>query len=254
MKTMVIRLVQPLLLLPAPLLAPLLAWQGKRVRARIPRLPEAAGPTSGSASGQGRMLRLAVLGESTAAGVGAERHEEALAGFLAEEVARHTGREVHWTVVARNGVTAGVVRRELVPRVAQGDPPDAVVVAVGVNDLLQLRPMRTWQREAEAMLSAIRAEVGQVPVVLAGMPPVHRFPSLPQPLRGVLGLRARAMDRVLRDEAQVAPRAQHVPARASFEAGFSAADGFHPSSAGYRAWARILARYVVGGVAGARTS
>jgi lysophospholipase L1-like esterase len=53
-----------------------------------------------------------------------------------------------------------------------------------------------------------------------------------------MAVRATAMDRVLRQ----AGRGRHVPVDPSIiDSGFFAADGFHPSSAGYRAWADVLA-------------
>lgn len=83
------RAVQPL----AYRLAPVLIYQGKGLRRRIPRLPEAADP-AGTAAGGNPCVRLAVFGDSTAAGVGVKRHQDALAGMLAAAVAAQTGREV----------------------------------------------------------------------------------------------------------------------------------------------------------------
>ncbi|MGW2312281.1 hypothetical protein ACWCOU_29930, partial [Actinomadura luteofluorescens] len=66
---------------------------------------------------------------------------------------------------------------------------------------------------------------------------------LPRPLRSVLGARARAMDRITRDAAE-AGGAVHAPMDEAMarDPRLFAADGFHPSAAGYRAWARDLAR------------
>jgi len=50
-------------------LSPLLVCQGIYVRRVTPKLPEADGPRSGEA-GSGALLRLLVLGDSAAAGVG----------------------------------------------------------------------------------------------------------------------------------------------------------------------------------------
>ena len=62
-------------------LAPLLFWQGRRVRAEVPRLPEPEGERSGIA-GTGAVLRVLVVGDSAAAGVGAATQAEALSGGL----------------------------------------------------------------------------------------------------------------------------------------------------------------------------
>lgn len=231
------RAMQPL----AYVLAPVLIYQGKGLRRRMVRLPDAADP-AGTAAGGDPAVRLAVFGDSTAAGVGARRHADALAGMLAAAVAGQTGREVSWRAVARSGATSRTAR-ELAPRlVDDGWRPDVVVVLVGVNDLKNMRPLRRWDRDVPDLLSAVGAATGGVPVIVSGMAPVSRFPALPQPMRAVLALRARAMDHTLRRAAGD----RHVPVDPRMiGSGFFAEDGFHPSSHGYRAWAGQLAGPVV---------
>ncbi|REE99018.1 SGNH/GDSL hydrolase family protein [Thermomonospora umbrina] len=238
MRYVALRAVQPFALL----LAPILAVQGRGVRATTPRLPEAAGPDEGAVDGRGPVLRLTVLGDSTAMGVGAERHAEALPGFLAAVIAERTGRPVAWRVAGRTGTTARRLREDHVPGLAAAD---LVVIMVGVNDLLRLRPLRAWERDVRDLVTAVREVLGPVPVpvLVTGMPPLHRFPSLPQPLRAVMGLRAHAMDHAARRAAARLPRVAHVRA-AGGDPGderFFGADRFHPSVEGYRLWAGQLA-------------
>jgi lysophospholipase L1-like esterase len=227
------RALQPL----AYLLAPVLIYQGRGLRRRIPRLPEATDP-AGTAAGNPPPLRLAVLGDSTAAGVGASTHTDALAGQLAAAMAAQTGRSVSWRAVARSGATS-LTARELVPRLVDADcRPDLVVVCVGVNDLKNLRSLRAWDRDVAALLAAIEDAAPEATVLVSGMAPVSRFPALPQPMRAVMALRAIAMDHALRRLAG----GRHVPVDASMIGdGFFATDGFHPSSRGYQAWAAALA-------------
>jgi len=68
-------------------LGPLLLAQGLYVRRFTPRLPEPQGPRAGSC-GQGPSLRLLVVGDSAAAGVGVSHQDDALAGQLATCLAR----------------------------------------------------------------------------------------------------------------------------------------------------------------------
>lgn len=227
------RALQPL----AYLLAPVLVYQGLGLRRRIPRLPEATEP-AGTVTGNAPPLRLAVLGDSTAAGVGASTHEDALAGQLAAAMAAQTGRAVSWRAVARSGATSQTAR-ELVPGLVDADwRPGLVVVCVGVNDLKNLRSLRAWDRDVAALLTAIEDAVPDAAVIVSGMAPVSRFPALPQPMRAVMALRATAMDHALR---RLAGR-RHVPVDAAMIGdGFFATDGFHPSSHGYHAWAAALA-------------
>jgi hypothetical protein len=83
-------------------LLPLLYVQGRIVRRRTPKVPEAIGPSSGRVQGGEPALRLVVIGESTVAGVGAPTHAEALTGQLAVAIARKRQRAVRWQALGRS--------------------------------------------------------------------------------------------------------------------------------------------------------
>jgi lysophospholipase L1-like esterase len=223
----------------AAALAPLLLVQGSGVRRRTPVLPEAAGPRSGVVPGDAPPLTLAVLGESPAAGVGVARQEDALAASVAAALAGRSGREVRWRLSARTGTTAAQALARLVPGLA-GPPADVVLVVLGVNDTLRLRGRAAWRRDLSALLRALAplTAPGGV-VVLAGLPDMGRFPTLPQPLRGVLGRHARVLDGEL--ERLAGPGVRHAPAPPLDGPGLFAEDGFHPSAAACRIWAAALA-------------
>jgi lysophospholipase L1-like esterase len=224
----------------ALVLGPLLAAQGRAVRRNTPQLAGAAGPTAGLVGGPAPALRLLVLGESTAAGVGAATHAEGLSGQLAAALAAQLGRAVAWHAAGQIGATASAVRRQLVPALAP-EPVDATLLALGVNDSLRLRNPRRWASDLTALIAALRARVGPAPVFLAAVPPMGRFPALPQPLRAALGLRARLLDATA---AALAPRLEavtHLPLTLPVTREQFCADGFHPGPAGYQQWAELLA-------------
>jgi lysophospholipase L1-like esterase len=152
-------------------------------------------------------------------------------------VAAKVGRAVSWRAVARSGATSQTTV-DLVPDLIDGDwEPDVVVLCVGVNDLKGLRPLRDWDRDVAALLTAIDQTTGGVPVIVCGMAPVSRFPALPQPMRAMMGLRAKAMDHTLHRLAGT----WHVRVDPSIiDDTFFAEDGFHPSATGYLAWAGEL--------------
>lgn len=227
----------------AALLAPVLVAQGRRVRRTTPRLPEAPGPRAGEVAGRGAPVRLLVLGESTAAGVGAADHQEGLAGQVARSLAEAAGRPVHWRVLGRNGATAATTRDVLLAR-ATDVAADVVVVALGVNDTLRLHGPARWTADLRRLVDDVRARCGPVPVVLASVPPMGRFPGLPQPLRGVLGLRAALLDRAAARLAAQLDAVHHVavPLPPEEVGRFFCADRFHPSPHGYAQWGAALGR------------
>ncbi|MDT8910191.1 SGNH/GDSL hydrolase family protein [Amycolatopsis sp. PS_44_ISF1] len=225
-------------LLPFLLVAPLLVVQAVRVRRSTPQLPAAAGPVEGVV-GHGAVLRLAVLGESTVDGVGAATHEEALTGQLARQLAERLGRRVQWQAVGRTGANARVVRRDLVPKLK---PADLLVIVLGVNDTLELHSAARFRRDLLGVVVAARRRVGPaVPVLVAGVPPMARFPALPRPLRDLLAARSGALDRAAAELIGL-PAVDHARMDpALLDEGTFAVDRFHPGPAGYRSWAGALA-------------
>lgn len=223
------------------LLAPILFLQGRRVRRVTPRLPPANGPHQGVVDGP-RPLRLLIAGESTAVGVGVATHDEGLAGQTARALAASTGRGVHWRVLGRSGASARHLAVEFIER--ESNDADVVVLALGVNDTISVSSVGRWLRALEALLQRVRATSHHTAVVLSGVPPLQIFPAFPAPLRHVLGLRARVLDRAAVRWAGQHDGVTHVPhlntAPADVPAMFCA-DRFHPSAAGYARWGAALA-------------
>jgi lysophospholipase L1-like esterase len=225
-----------------PPLLPLLLAQGYLTRKRTPRLPDAAGPLAGAVIAKGEPLRLIALGESTVAGVGAATHETGLAGQLATALALRLQQSVSWLVIARSGINARQSLVELVPKLV-GQRADVVMIGLGVNDSIEFHTARRWATDITRLVAAICAQVGEAPVLLAGVPPLGVFPALPQPLSFVLGARSASLDAASVIVARNLPQVVHVPFQmeTSEARRLFCADGFHPSELGYRLWAEQLA-------------
>jgi lysophospholipase L1-like esterase len=230
-------------LMALPLL-PLLSAQGRRVRRVTPRLPEAAGPDSGIAGAHyaGALLRLLAVGESPVAGVGVASHEQAITAVLAREISSRLQKPVSWRACGLNGVTVAEAHATLLPQVPAG-PVDLLLVAFGVNDSTSFHTSSRWQADLSLLLDSLRQRCGPRLTLLSGVPPMGRFPSLPQPLRWVLGLKAAALDRAAAGLAASRPGVLHVPMRVDTSApGLMASDNYHPSAAGCAAWGQELAQ------------
>lgn len=223
-------------------LAPIAWLQGRRVRREVPEVAPARGPDTGLFPGAGPALRLLVIGESPVAGYGAPTHEQAISGQLAATLGRRTGRAVTWRALGADGVTAERVRRELLPRLGP-DPVDIAVIALGVNDTVSLTRPARWAKELGNLIAELRSHVRPALVVVSGVPPMDRFPALPQPLAAMLGLRARLLDALAREVA-LDRNASFAPAPVEGDRSYFCADGFHPSPVGYESWARHLAAAV----------
>lgn len=226
------------------LLSPLVLYQGKRTRQRTPRLPEAGGPASGQYGPGQSALRLLVVGESTAAGVGVERHEQGLASQLACRLHEHSGETIGWHTLGINGATLA----QLTDFLAGTDLPDAdvVLLSMGVNDTTRLTPRQRFRQqllELRQLLLTRRPELARMPLQLLKVPPVHRFTALPAPLRHLLGWRARQLDAIYRQLARQMPADfAYVAYPPMNDPQLLARDGYHPSAAGYRTIAEVLVK------------
>ena len=225
-----------------PLLFPVIAAQGLWVRYRTEVLPPAGGASSGSVTelGAGNPVRLAVVGESTAAGCGADTHDEAFPGALARELATRTGRPVSWDVVGQYGATSRRIRHRLLPQL--GENYDLAVLLAGANDVLGRRRPSDWADDLAAVVDDLAARAEQVVVV--GLPPFAAFPSLPWPLSDYLAGEAAGLDAVAAQVCADHSRTTWVSSTGvlRIDPNFFARDGFHLSSCGYGQWAEVVAQ------------
>ena len=218
-------------------LGPVLLAQGKRVRRDVPVLPDPEGEREGTA-GSGPPLRLLILGDSAAAGVGARTQDEALSGQLA--VALAPTFQVRWKLLAFTGATT----RDILRRLGREPPAayDVVVTSLGVNDVTGRRSLDTWRRQQLELIDLLRSRLGAAHIVLSALPPMHRFPALPQPLRWYVGARARDFNRVLAGLARERPGCDYLELEhGAMDVSAMASDGFHPGPPLYQLWGREAA-------------
>lgn len=222
-------------------LAPVLLAQARKVRRSALILPEAAGARAGGPAdhppdhpraGAARQ-RLLILGDSSAAGVGAVRQEQALSGGLARLLP-----QVAWRLEARTGATTASAFGAL--DTLNGAQFDCVLVVLGVNDVTHMVPQRRLLAQRHALYHRLISGHCAKRIVVSGLPPMGAFPLLPQPLAWVLGRQAARFDAALADQAA---RMGHSYLRhhARFDVGLMAADGFHPGPVAYQLWAERLA-------------
>lgn len=185
-------------------------------------------------AGEQPPLRVVWVGDSTAAGVGASTADATLPRLVSIGL----GRKVDLTVLAVSGARVADVVRDQAARAAALDP-DIVVVDVGANDVTHLTRRRAFREDYSRLMTFGRARV-----IALGVPDMGAPPRLAQPLRGVTGWWGRRLDRAVRQEVAAQPGVTYVdiagPTGPRFRSDpdrYFAADGFHPSDAGYRLWA-----------------
>ncbi|WP_299655092.1 SGNH/GDSL hydrolase family protein [uncultured Tateyamaria sp.] len=215
-----------------PVLLPQAIW----VAARAMRLPEADGPREGQV-GVGPPLRLLIVGDSSAAGVGVAHQDGALAGRLVSHL--QTGFSVRWRLLAQSGLTTSGMLRMLSAQPARDF--DVAVVALGVNDAKNGMHHSRWQANYTRLMGRLQDRFGVSRIYASGVPPLGDFPLLPRPLRDVLGARAVRFDAMLANLCADTDGAVHMPFDLPMDPTMMAADGFHPGAPVYDIWARRIA-------------
>src|SRR5262245_37654745 len=232
--------------------AALLAAEAIAARTRRYAQPDLRLAMRTSVGGDGPPLRLVLLGDSTALGVGVGRVGDTVGGRLAELLAEQTGssgrvRRVELSSVAVHGSRSADLATQ-VARALLGPTPDIAVILVGANDVVGLRR----PREAAAHLAAAVARLRDagVAVVVGTCPDLGAARAIAQPLRQLVALQAR---RIARAQALAVREAGGTPVDlagrtgAVFRAdvGTLCEDRYHPSADGYRVWAHALLPAVV---------
>ena len=194
-------------------------------------------------AGLGEPIELAVVGDSSAAGMGADAPEQTPGAVIARGLSAVAGRPVRLTTVAVVGAQSGDLPAQL-DRLLATTRPAVTVVMIGANDVShRVRPADSVRHLAQAV-ERLR-EAGSE-VVVGTCPDLGTIELVAQPLR----LIARRLSRDLAAAQTVAaveagartvslghllgPEFRRVPAE------MFSVDRFHPSSAGYAAAAAAV--------------
>ena len=221
------------------LLFPLVLPQALYVRRTATRFSPAQGPSEGT-TGSGSPVRLLAVGDSIVAGVGAPTLTEALVGQTALALTFAKECSVQWKAMGVSGHDAQDLLDSTLPKLS-GEAYDYIIVSVGVNDITGLTSLRKWRENLADIIERLLAHSPGAVIAFAGMPPMHGFPLLPQPLRAVFGMRAKVFDVVTRQALAGHPNAVHVPVDFDPDPAKFSADGYHPSAASYTEFGRHMA-------------
>ena len=225
-------------------LIPALVIQGSRVKKNTIRLPEAEGAREGI-TGQGQTLSLLILGDSAAAGVGVAHQNDALLGAVISALQHQY--QVHWRLEAQSGDTTSQVIQKTKKLVNQ--KYDVVVTSVGVNDVTRLMSAQTWIKQQQHFYQLIQAKFQPELIIATGVPPMHLFPALPNPLSWLFGQYAKQMNLQLEKIVAKQKDMQWIEYDIQKYQSMNlemAKDGFHPSKEIYQIWGKEVADRILG--------
>ena len=202
-------------------------------------LPDGTGPF---APFRGDALSFAMLGDSLAAGLGAESPDRLPGVLLAKALADELDRPVRLLTHAISGSRTV----ELEPQVDRAliDPPDLAMVIIGGNDVTTKTRIATSAELLGGQVARLMA--AGTTVVVGTCPDLGIIVPIPQPLRTIASRYGLSLARAQRRELdRIGARAVSIAALMSPE--FLArphelfsADRFHPNGLGYELAANVL--------------
>src|SRR5215213_6069169 len=221
--------------------APFLYLQGQYVRRKVGRLPDAAGAPYGKFAGGAQSVRLLVLGESTASGVGASTHETGLAGQFAKFLGEKIGKSVEWQVVGKSGITVKRTITELVPLIPD-EKFDYIMLALCGNEVLSLRSPRAFRRDMRRLIAILKEKNADATFFITNAPAIRLSPILAFPIKFILGHLSALHDANAREFTAEMRKVFYFHQPSSVPPDFFA-DGIHPSEKGYTAWSKRMIEF-----------
>lgn len=205
-------------------------------------LPAESAPTIDTVTGPASAapLRLVILGDSTAAGVGVNDGADTVAVRIAAGLATD-GRKVSIHGVAESGARTADLNRQVSRALLSR--PNIAVILIGANDATHLTRLSTVEHDLASAVQRLRR--ANVLVVVGACPDMGAARAFARPLRDLAGWRGRRVaDAEIRGVQREGGIAVDLAALTGpvFRAdpGTLSKDLFHPSADGYRLWAAAL--------------
>ncbi|WP_375003254.1 SGNH/GDSL hydrolase family protein [Aeromicrobium sp. CTD01-1L150] len=192
---------------------------------------------------RGDRIELVLLGDSIAAGLGADDARGTLGARLARKLAKRTDRAVRLRTAAVVGSESSMLAAQL-DSLPEGYRPDLAVVIVGGNDVTHRVPVGESVKHLEDCIERLRALGAQV--VVGTCPDLGALRAVPQPLRALGARASRQLAQAQRTAAL--ERGAHAVSLADVVGPFFitnpdemfSLDRFHPSALGYKRTAAAM--------------
>ncbi len=186
-------------------------------------------------------LKYLVMGDSTAAGQGAE-YTDGIAYQTAQKLS-----EQYQVKLLNTGISGAKVADILSDQinVVKQFNPDLVLLSVGANDVTHLTSSHKIESGLDEIVDALIKNNCNVKIIVTGAPEMGSVQLFPQPLRFIAGLRTKQINNVFQnivreEKITIAPIAAKTGSRFKNDASLFASDRFHPNKSGYAIWIPVI--------------
>lgn len=206
---------------------PFLIREASSIRQNGIKLPSLAQKLS---IGDGKSTIL-ILGESTAAGVGASGIEQTLAGNFY----RMLGSSWKIENIGKNGLrVAGAYELYRNSDIASLQKLTGLILFLGANDCFKLTSPKTFHQQLENLIDQISLELNPDWVYLADIPPVHLFPAFSYKMKAFLQIQRTYLQREMIFLTQSNQKIVFDQISLDLSPDFFSVDQIHPSNLGYQ--------------------
>ncbi|EOZ95594.1 GDSL-like lipase/acylhydrolase, putative [Indibacter alkaliphilus LW1] len=213
---------------------PLLHFEGKRLRKKIKRLKPYSEYLQFGPKSKNPIL---IIGESTAAGVGASSAEKT----IAKQIFELSDKSAEVLNLGKNGLLAkglnGLLRHGLDK---SGWKAQRTIILIGANDCFKFTPPWKFFQELSTFTNLLQKQNGTKDIIIPSIPPVNRFPTIPFVLKIFLGWHRSLLMNELRKLDKQNENVKLLDFGVDYTQEFFAEDGIHPSDLGYEIMAKRI--------------
>jgi lysophospholipase L1-like esterase len=225
-----------LLLIP---LYPFLFYKGKKLLKRIVKLP----PRSEFLFLQGNdpHNNLLIIGESTAAGVGATKPETTFAA----QIQKYSGHKFNVFNLGKNGLKSdSLISLYKKSEVEITVPISKTIILIGANDCFKFTAPWKFSFEIKKFIQFLIEVKGVKEIIIPMIPPVQDFPGIPQIMQFFFGWHRRMLSEELKNLEKEITQLTFENHESETSPDFFSEDGIHPSDLGYEMIAKKLANNI----------
>ena len=188
-----------------------------------------------------QIIRILVVGDSSALGVGCDEISQSSVGVIAENLSEQFS--VQYQVCAFTGFTTKQIFEKV--REVPKQSFDFIVISLGTNDTLQRTKLSAWIKQITELMTHLQVSFYPQKIFINAVPPFQKLSHLPSSFRTYLSNKSQQMNQYLSQSSVGSSAYQFVDMDFDFHADYISADGFHPSALLYQLQGERLTTFML---------